>query len=391
MGPHGTWFDFIPGLDALKSQAQQHLGRTWTWQVFQSTYFEITHVLMAALVVVLLTLGALAYRARVSKLGDEAILPERKLNLRAVYEGLADMVFGVLDGVMGEKNAKRFLPFLGSFFLFILFSNLISLVPGFRAPTDTLKTNIGMALLVFLATHILGFKEHGLHYLEQFTGHLPLKSPLVVFVPLMFVIELISHFIRPATLSIRLMANMFADHAVVGVFFSIVPLFVPVPLMMLGGVRLGRAGAGLHVDVRDVHQPGDRARRALGSWRPTFPDFCETESRSGGNPVMYRNLKALTVSIFGAVALFPTAALAADGSGGGQSGLIAIGAGIAVGMAALGGALGQGRAASAALDGIARNPQASAKIFTPMIIALALTESLVLLAWLIAQGLTNKV
>jgi F-type H+-transporting ATPase subunit a len=50
----------------------------------------------------------------------------------------------------------------------------------------------------------------------------------------MFVIELISHFIRPATLSIRLMANMFADHAVVGVFFTLVPLFVPVPLMLLG-------------------------------------------------------------------------------------------------------------------------------------------------------------
>ncbi|HEY0706904.1 MAG TPA: ATP synthase F0 subunit C [Polyangia bacterium] len=107
---------------------------------------------------------------------------------------------------------------------------------------------------------------------------------------------------------------------------------------------------------------------------------------------MYRNLKALTVTIFGAVALFPTAAFAqSEGAASGQSGLIAIAAAIAVGMAALGGALGQGRAASAALDGIARNPQASGKIFTPMIIALALTESLVLLAWLIANGLTSKV
>jgi F-type H+-transporting ATPase subunit c len=108
---------------------------------------------------------------------------------------------------------------------------------------------------------------------------------------------------------------------------------------------------------------------------------------------MYRKLKALTVSLFGAVALFPTAAFAQDHAAGasGQSGLVAIGAGIAVGLAALGGALGQGRAASSALDGIARNPQASGKIFTPMIIGLALTESLVLLAWLIANGLTGKV
>jgi F-type H+-transporting ATPase subunit c len=107
---------------------------------------------------------------------------------------------------------------------------------------------------------------------------------------------------------------------------------------------------------------------------------------------MQRNLKALAVTIFGAVALFPTAAFAqAEGAASGQSGLVAIAAAIAVGMAALGGALGQGRAASAALDGIARNPQASGKIFTPMIIALALTESLVLLAWLIANNLTSKV
>ena len=56
-------------------------------------------------------------------------------------------------------------------------------------------------MLIFLATHILGFREHGIRYLEQFTGHLPLKSPLVILVPLMFVIEVISHLIRPATLS----------------------------------------------------------------------------------------------------------------------------------------------------------------------------------------------
>ncbi len=234
MGPHGTWFDFIPGLDAWKLQAKERLGREWTWQVFQSTYFEITHVLMAALVVLLLALGTFSYRRKVNRLGEAAVLPERRLNLRAVFEGLADMVFGLLQGVMGDKNARKYLPFLGSFFIFILASNLISLVPGFRAPTDTLKTNIGLALLVFLASHILGFKTHGLHYLEQFTGHLPLKGPIVVLLPFMFVIELVSHMIRPATLAIRLMANMFADHTVVGVFFLLFPLFLPVPFLLLG-------------------------------------------------------------------------------------------------------------------------------------------------------------
>ena len=78
MGPHGTWFDFIPGIEAWKRQAKEQLGREWTWQVFQATYFEITHVLMAALVVLLLALGALGYRRSVQKLGDAAILPDRR-------------------------------------------------------------------------------------------------------------------------------------------------------------------------------------------------------------------------------------------------------------------------------------------------------------------------
>ncbi|HVU50673.1 MAG TPA: F0F1 ATP synthase subunit A [Polyangia bacterium] len=234
MGPHGTWFDFIPGIKGLEHQLHGPLARDWTWQSLQATHFEITHVLIAALVVLLIAAGAFAYASSVRRLGDEAILPPAKLGTRAIFEGLADMVFGLLEGVMGAKNARKYLPFLGSFFVFILFSNLISLVPGFRAPTDTLKTNFGLAVLVFLATHVLGFKEHGVHYLEQFTGHLPLKSPLVVLVPLMFVIEVISHFIRPVILSIRLMANMFADHAVVSVFFGLVPFLVPVPLMLLG-------------------------------------------------------------------------------------------------------------------------------------------------------------
>jgi len=109
---------------------------------------------------------------------------------------------------------------------------------------------------------------------------------------------------------------------------------------------------------------------------------------------MSRIFKLLPAAFTGAVLfLASTAAFAADSAGGGGSrelGL-AIGAGLAVGLAALGGGLGQGRSASAALEGIARNPQASGKIFTPMIIALALTESLVLLGFLIANGLSGKI
>jgi F-type H+-transporting ATPase subunit c len=86
--------------------------------------------------------------------------------------------------------------------------------------------------------------------------------------------------------------------------------------------------------------------------------------------------------------LVSSTAFAADGASAGDIGLAA---GIAIGIAAAGGAIGQGRAAAAALEGIARNPQASGKLFTPMIIGLALIESLVIYALVIAFQLVGKV
>ena len=108
---------------------------------------------------------------------------------------------------------------------------------------------------------------------------------------------------------------------------------------------------------------------------------------------MFRHFKLLPAMLTGVVLfLASSAAFAADASGGGSRELgLAIGAGLAVGLAALGGGLGQGRSASAALEGIARNPQASGKIFVPMIVGLALIESLVIYGLLIAFQLFGKI
>jgi F-type H+-transporting ATPase subunit c len=97
---------------------------------------------------------------------------------------------------------------------------------------------------------------------------------------------------------------------------------------------------------------------------------------------------ALTTTLLASSAFAQEAAGAAHT---GDHGLIALGAGLAIGVAAFGGALGQAKAAAAALDGIARNPQAQSKIFTPMIIALALIESLVIYARVVAFALSGKI
>lgn len=234
MSGHTTWFDLLPGFESAKHALGGPLGRTWTWQVFQSTYFELTHVTFAMLVVIFLVLGAVRYSAALAASADGGLVPPPRLSLRNAFEGLCDMVYSLIEGVLGAHDAKKYLPLLGSLFLFILVSNLISLIPGFRAPTDTLKTNLALSGLVFLSYHVLGIRAQGWSYLNQFTGHLPIKSPLVVFVPLMVLIEVISHLIRPASLSIRLMVNMFVDHALLLAFFALVPLVVPVPFLALG-------------------------------------------------------------------------------------------------------------------------------------------------------------
>jgi F-type H+-transporting ATPase subunit a len=105
---------------------------------------------------------------------------------------------------------------------------MFALLPGFSAPTDTLKTNVGIAILVFFLTHIYGVKEHGLAYFKHFLGPTPALAPLIL------PIELISHFARPLSLSVRLLGNMMADHKVVMSFFALVPIIVPLPFMLLG-------------------------------------------------------------------------------------------------------------------------------------------------------------
>jgi F-type H+-transporting ATPase subunit a len=184
-------------------------------------------VLITCTVLLFVTLGALSF-FRGTKTADQGIVPPRKMNLRNFFEFLAESLYGMTEGAMGEKNAKRFYPLIGALFIFILFNNLFALIPGFSAPTDSLKTNVGLAVFVFLLTHVYGVKEHGLAYFKHFLG----PSPALI--PLMLPIELISHLARPMSLAVRLMGNMMADHKVVMSFFALVPILVPLPFLLLG-------------------------------------------------------------------------------------------------------------------------------------------------------------
>ena len=228
MDPHSTWFDFLPGYGALREGLHDSLVRTWTWQVFQTTNFQIVHVLCALVVLVFLTFGAFRYAGAVSGSGDAGLVPPPKLGMRNLFEVLADTVLGLMAGVMGEKAAKRYLPLVGTLFMFILFSNLLGLIPGFLPPTDTLKTNLALSISVFLISHAVGVREHGLKYFKHFLG------PIWWLAWLMLPIEIVSHIARPVSLAMRLMGNIVGDHKLVLVFFGIFAFILPLPFMLMG-------------------------------------------------------------------------------------------------------------------------------------------------------------
>ena len=228
MPPHATWFDFLPGYETLKQNLQIYLGREWTWQMFQSTHFQIDHIMGALLVVLFLLFGASRYAVAVSGSGDAGLVPPPRFGLRNLFEMLSDTIFGLMVSVMGEKEAGRYLPLVGTLFMFILFSNLLALIPGFLPPTDTLKTNLALSVMIFLLTHIFGVRAHGVKYFKHFLG------PLWWLAPLMLPIEVISHIARPVSLAMRLLGNIAADHAVVLSFFAVIPFLVPVPFLVMG-------------------------------------------------------------------------------------------------------------------------------------------------------------
>ena len=231
MGEHGTWFDYLDRFEwwrGFNSWAEAHLGRKHPFiMLFQDSGWTLTHVLIDLVVLAFVIWGALSFYRGVTA-SDGGLVPPRKVNLRNFFEYTAESVYGMVEGAMGEKNAARFFPLIGALWLFVLFGNLIGLLPGFISPNDTLKTNVGIAVFVFLLTHYYGVKEHGLAYFKHFMG------PTIWLAWLMLPIELISHFARPLSLSMRLMGNMMADHKVVMSFFALVPLVVPLPFMLLG-------------------------------------------------------------------------------------------------------------------------------------------------------------
>lgn len=232
-----NWFNLLPGLHQLTRWTQRYLGRgpgdalEFRFGPFQDTIFSLDHVVSVLLLLVLFALGALRFRNRLRKKAEQALVPPPHISIQNVFEIVIDTILGFMANIMGEKNAKKYLPLIGSLAFFILGSNLLALIPGMEPPTASLKTNLALALSVFVITHYEGVKSQGVkNYLKHFMG------PILLFSPLFILIELIGHIARPISLSMRLLGNMFSDHKVATIIFGLVPLLVPLPFLVLGTI-----------------------------------------------------------------------------------------------------------------------------------------------------------
>lgn len=154
-------------------------------------------------------------------------LPDDSLNLINIIEVIVEQVLNLIKRNIGERGI-RFLPLFGTLTLFILFSNLMGLIPGFLPPTDNINITAGCAIIVFFTTHIFGILENRLNYIKHFAG------PKWWLTPIMLPIEIIGHLARPLSLSLRLFGNITGDHLVLVIFTSLVPLVVPVFALFLG-------------------------------------------------------------------------------------------------------------------------------------------------------------
>lgn len=146
--------------------------------------------------------------------------------LQHAFEGVEGFVLSQSHEIIGH-HSERYTPFFVIVFIFILVCNLIGLIPGFESPTAVAYVPLGCAICSFVYYHAQGFKHAGIGYLKHFLGPIPALAPL------MLPIELISHTARLLSLTVRLWANIFAGDLVTLVFFSMIPLGVPIIFLSL--------------------------------------------------------------------------------------------------------------------------------------------------------------
>ncbi len=232
MPKHTYWLTYLlDKFPALKHNAESlgdpmiasMMGAPYDHPSYRSTEPVITSLVYMAIILFL----ALIVRGQVTNL-KQAAVPSDKLTLTTFFEVVVGYFYDMAKDIMGPVRAKRYFPLIGSLALFILFSNLVGMIPGVGSPTSSLNVTLGCAIVVFVAFNYFGIKENGMAYVTHMAG------PKWYLAWLIFPIEIISTCVRPITLAVRLMVNIAVDHLLAALFLGLFALFVPIPIMLLG-------------------------------------------------------------------------------------------------------------------------------------------------------------
>jgi F-type H+-transporting ATPase subunit a len=165
------------------------------------------------MVIVVILLGLFMW----GTLGMRANIPGK---MQSLVEMGVEGFYNFIGGIMGEAG-KKYVPFLGTLFLFIWVNNLMGIVPGFAAATSKYQTTVTLALVVFVYVNYVGIKEGGLkHYLWHLAGS-PKDAIGWALFPLMLPLEIIGTLAKPLSLSLRLFGNIMGEDILVGVFLML--------------------------------------------------------------------------------------------------------------------------------------------------------------------------
>ncbi len=157
-----------------------------------------------------------------------SIVPGR---LQAAAEMMYEFVADMISTNVGS-GGRPYFPFIFTLFVFVLFSNLLGMLPYSYTPTSQLIVTFGMASFIFLGVTLIALIKHGFHF---FTFFVPAGAPKALY-PLIILIEIVSYLVRPVSLSVRLFANMLAGHTMLKVFAGLA-------VMMTGAGGLTAAGS----------------------------------------------------------------------------------------------------------------------------------------------------
>lgn len=191
--------------------------------------FTITNVTLWMAITVMVVSLIMVWGSR-----GRALVPSRS---QSVAEVMYSFVYKMVEDVAGHDGVRYF-PYIMTLFLFILFANLLGLIPGSFTTTSHIAVTAVLAMAVFVTVTALGFALHGASFLKLFW----ISSAPLALRPVLALIEIISYFVRPLSHSIRLAGNMMAGHAVVKVFagfagalgvFAVVPILAVVAVLGL--------------------------------------------------------------------------------------------------------------------------------------------------------------